>query len=151
MKTYVMRLVRLPQFLLLATEALVELTLISVRIGRTSETRLVALLGEPVSARAERVEVDHLSAEQRIEIQRSRRIGRAVSRVARLLPWRPTCLRQSVATQRMLARRHTAGMMHLGVADVSTMDAHAWVTVHGWVVVGRQARRFSPVASFPPR
>jgi len=35
------------------------------------------------------------------------------------------------------------------VADAASMDAHAWVTVDGFTIVGHQARAFAPVASFP--
>jgi hypothetical protein len=148
--TFLRRLIRLPSLALLAVEAAVALTVASVRIGRTSQPRLVQLLGDPLPADTTRVEVGSLDEGQRAEIGRARRIGRVVTRVARVLPWRPTCLRQSLATQRMLARRRVIGTMHLGVADVASMDAHAWVTVHGWTVVGQQARRFTPVASFLP-
>ncbi|MFZ9043033.1 MAG: lasso peptide biosynthesis B2 protein [Ilumatobacteraceae bacterium] len=134
-----------------AAEATVELTVASIRIGRTSETRLIGLLGEPVTADTTRVEVDQLTDDQRTAIRSARRIGRIVTRVARTLPWKPTCLRQSLATRTMLTRRGVDGTIHLGIADVATMDAHAWVTVDGWTVVGRLPRTFTAVASFPPR
>lgn len=134
-----------------AAEATVHLTVASIRIRRTSEARLVSLLGDPTTADTSRIAVDELSEPQRRDITRARRIGRIVTRVARVLPWTPTCLRQSLATRAMLERRNIDGTIHLGIADVATMDAHAWVTVHGWTVVGRLPRTFTPVASFPPR
>ena len=71
-----------------------------------------------------------------------------VTRVAALLPWHPTCLRQALAVRWMLRRRAAPSTVHLGIADVASMDAHAWVTVHDVIVVGRRARPFIGVAAF---
>ncbi|MGA1052030.1 MAG: lasso peptide biosynthesis B2 protein [Ilumatobacteraceae bacterium] len=135
----------------IAAEATVELTTASIRIGRTSEARLISLLGQPVTAVTGRIDLEHLTDDQRHDLRRARRIGGIVTRVARTLPWKPTCLRQSLATRAMLTRRGIDATIHLGIADVATMDAHAWVTVDGWTVVGRLPRTFTAVASFPPR
>lgn len=144
------RLVRIVRTLPLAVEAAVGLTVASIRIGRTSQGRLVALLGEPRAAEPAPEPAAPITDDQRSTVRRALRIGRIVTRVAGLLPWHPTCLRQSMATRTMLTRRGVEATLHLGVADVATMDAHAWVTVEGRTVVGRQARRFTPVASFGP-
>jgi hypothetical protein len=82
------------------------------------------------------------------ELLRARRIGKMVTRVARILPWHPSCLRQALATRTLLKRRNIACTLHVGIADVATMDAHAWVTVDGIQIVGRTARQFTPVAEF---
>lgn len=144
------RLVRIVRTLPLVVEAAVGLVVASIRIGRTSQGRLVALLGEPRPAEPVPEPATPITDEQRSTVRRALRIGRIVTRVAGLLPWHPTCLRQSMAARTLLARRGIDATLHLGVADVATMDAHAWVTVEGRTVVGRQARRFTPVASFAP-
>jgi Transglutaminase-like superfamily len=66
----------------------------------------------------------------------ARRIGRAVSRVARVLPHEPTCLRQAIATRWMLRRRGIDCEAHLGIVSTEPFEAHAWVTVGGVVVQG---------------
>jgi hypothetical protein len=64
------------------------------------------------------------------------RIGRTVSRVAGVLPWRPKCLRQAMATRWMLRRRGIPCEAHLGIVRTEPFEAHAWVTVEGSVVQG---------------
>lgn len=135
---------------LIAVEAAVLLTVASIRIATKRSPDLVYVFGEPGPARSSGppTPVDQLTERQRSEIQRSRRVGRIVERVAKLLPWHPTCLRQSLATSWMLRWRHIDSMVHLGVADVASMDAHAWVTVDQRVVNGQVGRAFKTVASF---
>ncbi|HEY2770916.1 MAG TPA: lasso peptide biosynthesis B2 protein [Solirubrobacteraceae bacterium] len=66
----------------------------------------------------------------------ARRVGRAVARVARVLPHEPSCLRQAIATRWMLRRRGIACEAHLGIVSTDPFEAHAWVTVGGVVVLG---------------
>ncbi|MFZ8999407.1 MAG: hypothetical protein ACO3D0_13695, partial [Ilumatobacteraceae bacterium] len=49
----------------IAAEATVELTTASIRIGRTSEARLISLLGQPVTAVTGRIDLEHLTDDQR--------------------------------------------------------------------------------------
>lgn len=122
----------------------------SVRIASARPGRLVEALGAAGAARAtgEPTPIDRLTAAERERIQLARRVGRIVERGAGVLPWHPTCLRQSLATHWMLRRRRIASVIHLGIADVASMDAHAWVTVDERVVNGRRQRQFTAVASF---
>jgi hypothetical protein len=58
-------------------------------------------------------------------------IGQSVARAARHAPWRPTCLRQALATQRMLRRRGLAGRIEISFPDPKNKThAHAWVSVN---------------------
>lgn len=138
----------------LAVEAAVALTAASVWIAVTARHRLIARLGEPLAAQPapsadELAAVARAADEQTLDrVRQGRRVGRMVARVAALLPWHPTCLRQAMAVRWLLRRRGVPSVVHLGIADVASMDAHAWVTVHGFTVVGRQARSFIPVAAF---
>lgn len=75
-------------------------------------------------------------------------MGRAVERVARVLPWRPKCLPQAIATRWMLRRRGISSVGHLGVTDTQPMAAHAWVTVSGAVVQGGPVAHATEVAQF---
>ncbi len=91
-----------------------------------------------------------------------RRIGQAVERSARHLPWTALCLPQALAARAMLGRRGITATVHFGMAlsDEETTDqaataggrrmlAHAWVTVGKTGVVGAPAaRRFAVVARF---
>jgi GAF domain-containing protein len=139
---------------LLAIEAGVALTIASVAIAVTPRHRLIGWLGDPQPARPtpERQEVAALvaaaDAATITQIRAGRAVGTMVTRVAALLPWHPTCLRQALAVRWMLRRRSTPNVVHLGIADVASMDAHAWVTVHDVTVVGRRARPFIAVAAF---
>ena len=55
-------------------------------------------------------------------------IGHSVTIAARHAPWRPTCLRQALATQRMLRRRGLAGRIEISFPDPKNKThAHAWV------------------------
>src|SRR5687767_10699228 len=83
------------------------------------------------------------------QLREAQRVGGTVTRVARLLPWRPTCLRQALAVQRMLRRRDISCRLRLGVTHPSIGTAHAWVTVADQPVVGRSGlERVTPLASF---
>jgi len=55
-------------------------------------------------------------------------VGDSISIAARYTRWRPTCLRQALATQRMLRRRGLAGRIQIGFPDPQNKThAHAWV------------------------
>jgi hypothetical protein len=124
-------------------EAALELTRASLDLRLRPKSHTVALLGsvheqnqpdKPVSA---------------LELRDAQRVGGTVVRVARLLPWRPTCLRQALAVQRMLRRRHIPSHLRLGVTHRSVGTAHAWVTVAEQPVVGRSGVEcVTPLASF---
>lgn len=91
-----------------------------------------------------------------------RRIGQAVERTARHLPWTTLCLPQALAAKAMLRRRGVPATVHFGMAlsgeettdhaataDRRRMLAHAWVTVGRTGVVGTPAAgRFAVVARF---
>jgi hypothetical protein len=74
---------------------------------------------EPVQPRAEQ---DRLR-EQLLGI----RLGRAVERTLRLVPFDSRCLTRSLVLIEMLARRGTHADLVLGVTDARDFEAHAWV------------------------
>jgi hypothetical protein len=133
-----------------ATCCTVELAVTSLRMSRLRNDQLLQRLGDPqpVASELRRAE-DPLSSAELADVRRGRLVGRAVARASERLPWHPTCLRQSLTVRRLLRRTGTPNVVLVGVADAATMDAHAWVTVHGRVVAGGQQREFRPVAAFP--
>lgn len=54
-------------------------------------------------------------------------IADSIRIAARYAPWRPTCLRQALATQRMLRRRGLAGRIQISFPHQNKTHAHAWV------------------------
>jgi hypothetical protein len=126
-----------------ALEAAVELTRASLELRLRPASRTIALLGE----RRTDSRLDEAVGEARL--REAERVGRAVERVARALPWHPTCLRQALAAQRMLRRRRIACRLQVGVTAPSTGTAHAWVTVEDHAVVGRAGlESLVPLAAF---
>ena len=64
-----------------------------------------------------------------------RRVGWLVNRVAGFGPYRFNCLKRSVVTLELLARRGHQGELRIGVRDqAGSLDFHAWVEVDGAVV-----------------
>lgn len=52
------------------------------------------------------------------------------------LPFKPTCLAQSLAASAMLRRRGTPNRLHIGARQQQDFEAHAWVEAAGLVVAG---------------
>ena len=123
-------------------EAAAELVRASLELRVVPSSRTVARLGA-VQRRDHDVGVDPA------RLREAERVARAVAGVADRLPWRPTCLRQALAVQRMLRRRGIASRLHLGVTNTVPRAAHAWVTVAGQPVGGRPGLEgFVPLAAF---
>jgi hypothetical protein len=76
------------------------------------------------------------------------RIGRAVERVATVLPWHPVCLPRAMAVASMLRRRGVECRAHLGLTSTAPPEAHAWVTVGDVVVQGGPVDHVTELASF---
>jgi hypothetical protein len=125
-------------------EAVVELARASLALRLASPQRTAGLLGRLDGAGTGAVEP--VRREQLLE---AGIVGSVVARDARRLPWHPTCLRQALAVQRMLRRRGIPARLHLGVASIAEVEAHAWVTVGDRVVIGaRERERFTPLGAF---
>jgi hypothetical protein len=126
----------------IAVEAALELTRASVVLKLVRRGSAVGMLGRVAGNDAgEPVDAASVAAAEGL--------GEMVARVASRLPWKPSCLRQAVAAQRMLRRRNIPGRLHVGVASPRERGAHAWVTVGGDPVVGEAGRgEFAPLAAF---
>jgi hypothetical protein len=126
----------------LLLEATVEITRASIDLRVAPPSKTATLLGTPLR----RDPSNRLAPRQKPEAER---IGWMVARVARHLPWHPTCLRQALAVQRMLRRRRIISHLHLGVVSNPVGAAHAWVTVDGQPIIGEAGiERFVPLAAF---
>jgi hypothetical protein len=89
-----------------------------------------------------------LTADQALEVQR---VGWAVRRLARYLPWDARCLAQAVAAQWMLRRRGLPSTLFLGVdrGQERWLEAHAWLRCRAQFVTGEpQHERFKVIAAF---
>ena len=126
--------------LALGLEAATALAVAQVAIRVLPASRVSRLMGRPFPA--------HPRAPAAPPPAAVRRVGVAVHRVARVLPWRPTCLPQAVATAAMLRRRGVAAWSHLGITATAPLEAHAWVTVNGHVVIGGPVAHATEVAAF---
>jgi hypothetical protein len=124
----------------LAGEAVLALTAASVAARVAGSSRTTRLLGLPAAGHEAESE---LPADPEV-----RRVGSAVERVARILPWHPVCLPQAIATRAMLRRRGVACVSHLGVYGSSPVTAHAWITVGGTVVQGGPVGHVKELALF---
>jgi hypothetical protein len=125
----------------LAIEAAITLTIASVRLHWRPQSEISALLG---SARP----ASPSSATSAVASSEAIQIGRAVERVAAVLPWHPVCLPRAVAAASMLRRRRIDCRAHLGVRGDKPPEAHAWVTVGGVVVQGAPLDGVTELASF---
>jgi hypothetical protein len=69
------------------------------------------------------------------------RVAWAVAAAARHVPFRTTCLVESLAADAMLRRRGVASEIRFGVRppDGGTLAAHAWVEHNGAVVFGARS------------
>jgi hypothetical protein len=124
----------------LAAEATAFLAAASVRLLLNPNTRTASLLGDVKPAAQ-----DAAAGAPSEEILR---IGRAVERVAAVLPWHPVCLPRAVAVASMLRRRGVDCRAHLGVTSTDPPEAHAWVTVGEVVVQGGPVDHVTELASF---
>jgi len=103
-------------------------------------------LGSPGKASGE----TDINAEQQ---QEAKRVGWAVTTLARYFPWDAKCLVQAVAGKWMLQRRGLPSSLYLGVERVNGgekwLEAHAWLRCGTDIVTGeRQHERFKVLAAF---
>jgi len=68
----------------------------------------------------------------------ARKVGDAVRRAARNVPFGAVCLPQAMAAYQMLERRSIPSVMHFGAArgQDKPIDAHAWLDAAGVKVTG---------------
>ena len=80
------------------------------------------------------------------------RVGWAVTRAARHVPFGAVCLPQAMAAKAMLARRGISSVMHFGTMRGETLSlaAHAWLDAAGVEVTGYPVEaKFTEIACIP--
>lgn len=79
------------------------------------------------------------------------RIGRIIEQVGRFTPWESKCLVQAILARAMCRWYGLPYVLHLGVArnqDIGNpLQAHAWVSVGRWVIVGRDGHKAFTIVS----
>lgn len=125
---------------LLAAESAAWLVVASLAVRLLPGHRVTRLLGRSVPASPARP-VGRAAAGPC-------RVGRAVARTSRVLPWNPTCLPQAVAVRAMLRCRGISARSHVGVTSSSPFAAHAWVSVDQHVVAGGPVGEATELAAF---
>lgn len=87
--------------------------------------------------------------EQQVDL--AEKIGWAVTRAARNIPFKAVCLPQAMAARVMLKRRGLASVVHFGAtrSDGKAFEAHAWLDAAGVEVTGYPvAKEFLEIACF---
>jgi hypothetical protein len=85
------------------------------------------------------------------QAQVAAQIGWAVTRAARLAPFKAVCLPQAMAARIMLMRRGVPSVLYFGASRIpgGPIDAHAWLDAAGVKVTGYpQAKNFAAIACF---
>lgn len=80
------------------------------------------------------------------------KVGWAVTRAARHVPFGAVCLPQAMAARAMLARRGIASVMHFGTmrGESLSLAAHAWLDAAGVEVTGYPVQpQFTEIACIP--
>jgi hypothetical protein len=121
----------------LLLEAVAGLILARMRLLTRPFRAIARSLGDFVPPADPRVAACRLAApaEQR-EI--AERVGWAVTRAARHVPFSAVCLPQAMAAHAMLKRRGVASAVHFGAQKgaAKPIDAHAWLDAAGVEVTG---------------
>lgn len=89
------------------------------------------------------------------QVNRSRRIGRAIRATAKITPWESLCLVQALVASILLRIAGLPYILHFGLAknhdpsDPNAMKAHAWITAgQASVTGGRSLFKFAVVGSY---
>ncbi len=78
-------------------------------------------------------------------------VVQAIGRAARHMPFRAVCLQQAIAAQYMLRRRGIETSVQFGARfKGEELQAHAWVTDAGFIVIGETSAPYGALAAFPP-
>lgn len=125
-----------------------ELLRASAQLAVVRRRAISPMLGDAGPA----LEPGELAPASIADLRSGAEVGWLVARIADVLPWHPGCLRQVLACRRTLAARGVGTVIHLGVADASTLGAHAWVSVGNVVINGAgQQAAHTPLASYRDR
>jgi hypothetical protein len=136
---------------LLLAEATLRLAAARVQLATQPFPRIARRLGgfiTPAQARATS-ESEMLTADEQAI---AAKIGWAVTRAARHVPFGAVCLPQAMAAKAMLARRGIGSVMHFGTmrGEKLSLAAHAWLDASGVEVTGYPIEAsFTEIACIP--
>ena len=125
-----------------ALVAVTELARARWRLHRMPAAQMVAI-HEPEAPRA-------MPAQLAIAL----RVGTAINRASRYVPWRSDCLVQALAAQTWLKRNGVPATLHLGAlrtAERECPNTHAWLMCGETVITGGDVAAFSPFVPIPNR
>jgi hypothetical protein len=127
---------RRPAELLLASEALLLLSVFRLGLALVPVRRIIAA----ISRKPEAHSAPYLAGEMQVT---ARRVQWAVSAAARHSPVEFVCFPQALAGYAMLRRRHVPAMVVYGVARSAEGEllAHAWLTVGDRILLGGEAAK----------
>lgn len=127
----------------LFTEAYFTLIRMSVAIHIMRFTYLTRTLEQQPS-----YEKSTNTNEQSIKI--ARLVGNNILTASAYIPWKITCLTQSMAVQRMLTKRRIAGAFYLGVMkNKQKMLAHSWSQCGDVILTGNDGYEdFTVISAF---
>lgn len=79
------------------------------------------------------------------------RLSRAITAVARRVPWRAKCMEEGIAAARMLSRRGYPASLQYGAAMIAgELQAHVWLTSGEYGITGcDNASEFVLLSQFP--
>lgn len=136
------------RLLIEAAARLTALRLCLALIGPARQPRLYGRAVAPALGEAANRSI-HLSAAER---RTAARVGWAIARAERALPFDVVCLPQALVARRMLRRRGIASVMFLGIErgkPVDELGTHAWLVAGDVPVTGvRQAPRYKAFACY---
>ncbi|MCV2877661.1 lasso peptide biosynthesis B2 protein [Sedimentimonas flavescens] len=80
------------------------------------------------------------------DLARAHSVGRAISRAARIVPWRSDCLVQARAAQAWLTGEGIASQIRLGARRLpdGAFGAHAWLVCGQDIITGGDVSEFQP-------
>ena len=81
------------------------------------------------------------------DIRRIERVGRAIARAERRVPWRSDCLVQALAARHWLSRHKVDSRLHIGVRRGPGFEAHAWLEAGGLAVTGGDGVPYAELAA----
>ena len=87
------------------------------------------------------------------QLKKAHEIGGVMRAVSRHVPWPSKCLTEALCVKWLLNRYHIPSVMYLGARinpeDQNGMQAHAWIKVGRFAVVGGEGHKsYTVVASF---
>ncbi len=141
----------------LQTEAVPEVSGIPNAVfGKANERNLSDNGQQPAVIHTGSSACNRKSKRSSLDLNISRKLGRAAGKVARYLPFEVRCLQQAMTMQWLLRHRRVDTILVFGVRRNMNVNHdlqyHAWLTVDGIPVIGgEEVDSYQVFPAFPPR